>query len=271
MTDTSERAAVDSASHAGPAGPKPEELLTLEDLTTRVGMSVRNIRFYTTKGLVPPPIRRGRSGYYTPDHVSRLELVRELQTHGFTLSAIEKYLAAVPEDATPEQIALHRTMLAPWQAEATVDMTTEELVSRAGRDLDADDLRLLQALRILRPSEVGRGCWSVTPTQLAVGVGLLELGFPTEAAVAAAEVYARHGRQVAEELNELFLTQVWPAYKEAGASAETIREVVERIKPLSIASLVAAYEQAMDETRREQIRARAERGRPDPGKQRPAP
>ena len=38
------------------------------------------------------------------------------------------------------------------------------------------------------------------------------------------------------------------------------REVVERIKPLSIASLVSAYEQAMDETRRERIRARAERG-----------
>ena len=38
------------------------ELLTLDELTTRVGMSVRNIRFYTTKGLVPPPLRRGRSG-----------------------------------------------------------------------------------------------------------------------------------------------------------------------------------------------------------------
>ena len=243
----------------GSAEAKPEELLTLEELTTRVGMSVRNVRFYTSKGLVPPPIRRGRSGFYTPDHVSRLELVRELQSHGFTLSAIEKYLAAVPEDATPEQIALHRTMLAPWQAEAVVEMTTEELVSRAGRDLGPDDLRLLEALRILHPTGDG---WAVTPTQLAVGVGLIELGFPTEAAVAAGEVYARHGRQVAEELNELFRTMVWPAYKEAGASAESIREVVERIKPLSIASLVSAYEQAMDETRRERIRARTERGSP---------
>ena len=70
------------------------ELLTLDELTTRVGMSVRNVRFYTTKGLVPPPIRRGRSGYYTPDHVARLELVQELQSHGFTLSAIEKYVAS---------------------------------------------------------------------------------------------------------------------------------------------------------------------------------
>ena len=45
-------------------------LLTLDELTNRVGMSVRNVRFYTTKGLIPPPIRRGRSGYYTPDHIA---------------------------------------------------------------------------------------------------------------------------------------------------------------------------------------------------------
>ena len=237
--DTTSSVTAPSAGSPGRPESKDEELLTLEELTTRVGMSVRNIRFYTSKGLVPPPIRRGRSGFYTADHVSRLELVRELQSHGFTLSAIEKYLAAVPEDATPEQIALHRTMLAPWQAEAVVELSSAELDARAGRSLTP---------------------WAVTATQLAVGVGLIELGFPTETAVAAAEVYARHGREVAEELNDLFRTQVWPAYKEAGASAETIREVVERIKPLSIASLVSAYEQAMDETRRESIRARAERG-----------
>ena len=256
--DTTSGVTASSAGSPGRPETKDEELLTLEELTTRVCMSVRNIRFYTSKGLVPPPIRRGRSGFYTADHVSRLELVRELQSHGFTLSAIEKYLAAVPEDATPEQIALHRTMLAPWQAEAVVELTTEELGARAGRTLTPDDLQLLGALGIVRGA--GEDRWAVTPTQLAVGVGLIDLGFPTETAVAAAGVYARHGREVAEELNELFRTQVWPAYKEAGASAETIREVVERIKPLSIASLVSAYEQAMDETRRERIRARAERG-----------
>ena len=237
-------------------------LLTLEELTARVGMSVRNVRFYTTKGLLPPPIRHGRSGYYSDDHVARLELVRELQGHGFTLSAIERYLAAVPADATPEQIALHRTMLAPWQAEAAEVMSHDDLETRAGRSLADDDVALLAALGIVRRRDDER--LEVTPTQLTVGLGLLDLGFPTAAATAAAEVYARHGRQVAEELNELFRTVVWPAYKEAGASAETVREVVERIKPLSISSLVAAYEAAMDQTRREQIQARAERAGPGP-------
>ncbi|MGH3362188.1 MAG: MerR family transcriptional regulator [Nocardioides sp.] len=231
------------------------ELLTLDELTNRVGMSVRNVRFYTTKGLVPPPIRRGRSGYYTPDHVARLELVQELQSHGFTLAAIERYVANIPADATPEDIALHRTMLAPWQAEMPVEMSRAELETRAGRTLDGDDLATLAALGIVFRNKRGR--YQVVVSQLAVGLGLLELGFPTAAAIAAADVYAAHGRQIAEELYEVFRTMVWPAYKEAGVSPERLQDIVERLKPLSIASLVTAYEAAMDETKREGIAARA--------------
>jgi DNA-binding transcriptional MerR regulator len=231
------------------------ELLTLDELTNRVGMSVRNVRFYTTRGLVPPPIRRGRSGYYTPDHVARLELVQELQSHGFTLAAIERYVARIPESATPEDIALHRAMLAPWQAEMPIELTRAELDKRTGRRLTDDDLSTLAALGIVLRNKRGR--YQVALSQLGVGIGLLDLGFPTEAAIAASDVYAAHGRQIAEELYELFRTMVWPAYKESGASPERLQEVVERLKPLSIASLVSAYEAAMDETKREGIARRA--------------
>ena len=56
---------------------------------------------------------------------------------------------------------------------------------------------------------------------------------------------------------DLFRTMVWPLFKESGAPPEKLREVVERLKPLSIASLVQAYEAAMDEAKREGIAARA--------------
>jgi DNA-binding transcriptional MerR regulator len=231
-------------------------LLTLDELTERVGMSVRNIRFYTTKGLVPPPIRRGRSGYYSADHVARLQLVQELQGHGFTLSAIEKYVAGIPADASPEDIALHRTMLAPWMADSWEELSHGELEQRAGRPLVSQDLETLTALGVLKPD--GRGQYLASMSQLGVGLGLLDLGYPIEAARAAADVYAAHGRAIAEELYELFRTKVWPVYKEQGVSPEKIQGVVERLKPLSIASLVQAYEAGMDEVRRTNIAKRAQ-------------
>ena len=128
------------------------ELMTLDELTARVGMSVRNVRFYTTRGLVPSPIRRGRSGYYSAEHVVRLELVRELQAHGFTLAAIEGYMARIPGGASPETIALHRTLLAPWMAELPETVTRKELVRRAGRPLSEDDLDTLNALGFVYPT-----------------------------------------------------------------------------------------------------------------------
>ena len=234
---------------------EPVTLLTLDELTERVGMSVRNIRFYTSKGLVPPPLRRGRSGYYTGDHVARLQLVQELQGHGFTLSAIERYVAGIPADASAEDIALHRTMLAPWMADSREELPRAELERRAGRVLDAAALETLEALGVVRPC--GRGRFQVSMSQLGVGLGLLDLGYPIEAARAAADVYAAHGRAIAEELYELFRTKVWPVYKEQGVSPERIQEVVERLKPLSIASLVQAYEAGMDETRRTNIAKRS--------------
>lgn len=215
-----------------------DELLTLEELTTRVGMSVRNIRFYTTKGLVPPPIRRGRSGYYNDSHVARLELVRELQNHGFTLTAIERYVADIPDDASPEDIALRRTMLAPWQADLPVSMSRAELSQRAGRELSNDDIDTLVALGVVRRRQQGL---AVAVSQLTNGMRLLELGFPAEVAEAAKQVFQQHGRQMADELEDVIRTRLAPAY-ESGMGDTRLREVLERLKPLSVGGLVTAYE-----------------------------
>ena len=224
-------------------------LMTLQDLTRRVSMSVRTVRFYTSRGLLPPPIRRGRSGYYSAEHLVRLELVRELQQHGFTLSAIEGYLARIPEGASPETIALHRTLLAPWMPELPETLTRKDLVRRAGRELSDDDLDTLNALGIVYPVKQGR--FQVAVAHLSVGVALLDLGLPLSAALAAHEVFTRHGREVAEELTEVFRTQVWPADRDAGMPPEDVRRLVERFKPMTVAALVTAYESAVNETKRE--------------------
>lgn len=182
--------------------PEQPALLTLEELTERVDLSVRTVRFYTSEGLVPPPLRQGRSGYYSTDHVARLELIRALQEHGFTLSAIKGYVDRIPADATPSDIALHLSLLAPVTGERDVD----------------------------------------------VAEGLADLGVPPEAAAAVAEVYARHGQEVAAELSGIVRTHVWPAVRDAGGSVEDLHLLIRRLKPLTIAGLVTAYEQAMDES-----------------------
>ena len=230
--------------------------LGVEELAERAGMSVRTVRFYAGRGLIPPPLMQGRVGSYGADHLARLELVRELQAHGFTLAAIERYLARIPADATAQDIALHRTLLAPWAPDLPETVGRDELERRAGRPLDDTAVEVLVALGVVEPTP-DDGVFRVAPAHLGLGVEMLELGLPVEAAAAVQRVFAAHGRAIAEELTELFRSQVWPALRERDYPPERIQAIVERFKPVTVQALVMAYESAVDETKRDTIRRRA--------------
>ncbi len=55
-------------------------------------MSVRNIRSHQARGLLAPPEVRSRVGYYGPEHVAQLRLIRDLQEEGFNLNGIKRLL-----------------------------------------------------------------------------------------------------------------------------------------------------------------------------------
>ena len=104
-------------------------------------------------------------------------------------------------DATPEDIALHRTMLAPVAARGC----RRDDPRRAGqaRRAHAGRRRPGHADRAghRAPQQARAATRSPSPSCRSAS-GLLDLGFPTEAALAAADVYAEHGRQIAQELYE---------------------------------------------------------------------
>jgi len=250
MTDTQADPTTESANVSA-----DDETLSVDELARRVGMSVRTVRFYAGRGLIPPPRRAGRNGYYGPHHIARLELVRELQAHGFTLSAIEGYLDRIPAGASPEDIALHRTLLAPWMPDLPETLDRDALDDRCGRILSDDDLETLIALRLVEPTP-DDGVFRVASALLGLGTELLDLGLPRDVAVAAQRIFHEHGTAIAEELSELFRTQVWPHYREAGVPPERLQAMVERFKPVTVQALVAAYETAVNETQRESVRRR---------------
>lgn len=243
------------ANQTPPDQTSPDQTLTVEQLAERTGMSIRTVRFYGGRGLIPPPRREGRNVYYGAGHVARLELVRELQAHGFTLAAIEGYLERIPGDATPADIALQRTLLAPWLPDLPEALSREDLNLRSGRTLSDDDLEVLVALRVVEPTPDDT-VFRVASAHLSVGVQLLDLGIPSAAAIAAQRVFQDHAHAIAHELTALFREIVWPHYRAVGEAPENITAIVEKFKPLTVQALVVAYEAAVNETKRESIRRR---------------
>src|SRR5215210_4201841 len=109
--------------------------MTIDELARRTGMTVRNIRAHQSRGLVPPPQVRGRTGYYGDEHVARIELIKELQADGFNLEAIRRLLERAG-GSSAEVLNFSRALRAPFEDEQPEVAMADELAERWGGPLD---------------------------------------------------------------------------------------------------------------------------------------
>ncbi|MFP8960633.1 MerR family transcriptional regulator [Streptomyces nanhaiensis] len=228
----------------------PAASLTVDELAARAGVTVRTIRFYSTRGLLPPPeIGPRRVGRYGPGHLSRLALIEELQHQGMTLAAIERYLRQLPPDLSPEDLALHRALVASWAPDAEAEATREKLERRAGRPLTEEDLDRLAAMNVLARTD-DPDVFRIDPVILHLGVRLLEVPVSLKTLLAAREVVLEHSREAARELSRMFKEEVWDPYRRRESDpeqVETMRTLSAHMQPMIVQALVTAFQRSMRE------------------------
>src|SRR5258708_4559598 len=105
---------------------------TIDQLAQVTGMTVRNIRAHQSRGLLPPPVARGRTGYDGPEHAARLRLIVEMQADGFNLSAIQRLLASTAPGTAARALDFGRSLREPWEEESTEFVEAGELAARLG-------------------------------------------------------------------------------------------------------------------------------------------
>jgi len=209
-------------------------------------MTVRNVRAHQSRGLLPPPEVRGRTGYYGPEHIARLELIRELQADGFNLELIRRLLEST--GSSTAALRFTRALRAPYGEETPELTTAEELTRRWGTD-DPKLLKRAEELGIMRPLGDGR-YEEVSPTLARVSGELAELGISARQALEVAGALRRHADSVASAYMRLFVEAVWKPFEAAGRPEERwpeISEALERLRPLASESLVAMFGLAMDD------------------------
>jgi DNA-binding transcriptional MerR regulator len=228
---------------AEPSGGPTGDQLTIDELAAAVGMTVRTTRYYASLGLVPPPTRRGRIAYYGEVHRARLDLVRALQDHGFTLQAIERILARLPADASVEDLAVQRAMLTSWSSSPPEEVTRHQLETRAGRRLGEDELELLVRLGLVERTPTG---FTVMPN-LRIGLDLLGLGISPEGVGAAGDAIQRHMSSLVEELTAILRSQVLEPYRRephGPEDAERLEQTLPRLRQLTLEAVVAGFQRA---------------------------
>ena len=188
----------------------------------------------------------GRTGYYGAEHVTRIELIRELQADGFNLELIRRLL----ESAGSSSAALRftRALRAPYGDEAPEVITAEELAERWG-SADPKLLKRAQELGIMRPLGDGR-YEEVSPTLARVSGELASIGVSARQALEVAAALRKHADSVARAYMRLFVEAVWKPFEAEGRPEERwpeVSEALERLRPLAAESLVAMFALAMDD------------------------
>ncbi|AXK32572.1 MerR family transcriptional regulator [Streptomyces armeniacus] len=226
------------------------DTLTVDQLAARAGVTVRTIRFYSTRGLLPPPtIGARRVGRYGPDHLSRLALIEELQHQGMTLAAIERYLQRLPDDLSSHDLAIHRAMVASWMPDTVDESTRTQLEGRVGRELTDDDLKRLEAMSVLDPTD-DPAVFRVDPALVHLGVRLLDVPISQPSILAAREVVQGHARAAARELSRLFKDEVWEPYREREADPEQLermKSLSAHMQPMVVQALLTAFQRSLRE------------------------
>jgi DNA-binding transcriptional MerR regulator len=223
-----------------------EPTLTVDELAARAGVTVRTVRFYSTRGLLPPPvIGPRRVGHYGQEHLSRLALIEELQHQGMTLAAIERYLQQLPEGLSAHDLAIHRAVVASWAPDSAEEVSRAELERRAGRPLSAEDLDRLVAMSVVREA-AAPGTYRVDLGLLRLGVQLLDVPIAHETILAARTVLLKHTRAAAHELSLLFRDEV-----SERESVEAVKDLSAHMQPLVVQALLTTFQRSLKEELRE--------------------
>ena len=198
-------------------------------------MTARNIRAHQSRGLLPPPQIRARTGFYGPEHAERVRMIQQLQDEGFNLAAIKRLVES------REAIGFTREVLAPFDGEEPESITAQELALRFGGTFDARMVRKAEKLEFLRPT--GDGVWEVpSPTLLRAGEQLVELGIPLHHVLAVAERVARSTEDIAETFVRLFLQDVVSVHR---GDWERVTEALQQMRPMASDVVLASFNRRM--------------------------
>lgn len=207
---------------------------SIDELARRAGMTVRNVRAYQTRGLLPPPLRLGRgraTSAYGPEHVDRLEKIALLRKRGFSLAAIAELA-----DARKGRVELDGSLGRPGAERPTIFQDESPVVA------SRDDLEKLLPGAGERPELLARAISSgvlvprgdefvvTSPTVFRLGVELSRLGIPFSDVLDLYESVAEAADRLTTEFARTFRENVWEPSVDDGLKPERLAEITDVLK-----------------------------------------
>ncbi|MFG3022172.1 MerR family transcriptional regulator [Streptomyces sp. NPDC048254] len=199
----------------------------MEELAGLAGITVRTLRFYRERKLIPPPRREGRIAWYDDHHLARLRTISALLERGHTLNGIAELAEAFDHGRDVADLLGVGT---PTEEEP-VRLTPEELAARFEGEATPENLAAALDLGYLGTD--GDDIVHISRRLLDASEALVREGFPLAEVLAA----GRSVREHADALAELFADLVLRHGPE---------DDMERLRPLARSVVEAEMSLALD-------------------------
>jgi DNA-binding transcriptional MerR regulator len=234
---------------------------TIDELAHEAGATVRNIRAYQERGILPPPRRQGRVGLYGAAHLARLKIIGSMLARGYTLANVGELVEAWERGHNvAEVIGLEAAVTSPWTDETPTHLTQEQALQLLGTMPDPHVLAMAAQLDVVRPVEGG----FVVPSMklLNVALTLMREGVPlTEQLVMIAEL-RRRTEEIADGLVGMVVRHIFDAYgKDSLPPAEEaprLAGLIWRLRPLVMQAVDSEVARAMEKAAHKHLGERLE-------------
>ncbi|MFF0047387.1 MerR family transcriptional regulator [Streptomyces sp. NPDC005498] len=223
----------------------------IEDLAHASGATVRTIRAYQDRGLLPTPERRGRANVYGDTHLARLRQIADLLDRGYTLASIKELLEAWDAGrGLGGVLGLVAEVHGPWTDEQADRISRDELNRRFGGTQDDQAVAEAVELGVLEPIPGRPDEFLVpSPQELAVAVELHGAGVPLTAISGHLRELRGQVEHIASRFLEFTTEHVFARYlghrPPTDADAAEAAELVRRLRPLAQQTVDAELARAM--------------------------
>ncbi|MBW0088117.1 MerR family transcriptional regulator [Pseudonocardia sp. KRD-184] len=222
----------------------------IDELARTAGTTVRNIRAYQDRGLLPPPRRAGRVGLYDEAHLARLRLVGRLLERGYTVQNIGELIAAWEQgrDLTAV-LGLEQVVTGFWSDEIPTMATPADLSPFAGPDGLDTAITRLHDIGVIERQDADR--YRVpSPRLLNALRELVSSGLPVDAVLAVAEQLRSSMNGLAARfiggLADAVLAGHEPGWIPSGSEMTQLTAAIGRARPAIGAAVDAAFGQALE-------------------------
>ncbi|MFE3445422.1 MerR family transcriptional regulator [Nocardia sp. NPDC059180] len=202
---------------------------TIDELAREAGTTVRSLRVYHDRGVLPPPQVKGRTGFYGAEHLNRVRTISRLLDRGIKLNGIRELLEAwdrgddlgdvlgVSEDAVAEP---------GTDTAAAETIPATELAQRYGAV--SNGLARVVAAGLYEP--VDATTYRPADHRLIHVLDQMEAaGIPADDMLAELEKARTDADRIARRFVELFHRTAWQSYQRSARSAADRAALTESI------------------------------------------